>query len=107
MPTSYNEYDFDKFIDHVKDMNYIEMLRYAEQEANRVEGRSFGVKGAVRARQQGSMDYVNRIGAFLFWLRHGKRPASASENVFQSYKVVAEQLVAKGQFKPTVLDEFR
>ena len=87
-------------------MSYPEILRYAEQEANRVENRSYNVKGAIRQRNLGSMDYVNRIGEFLFWMRCGKRPAGASEDDFQLYRIVAEKLVTKGQFKPTVLEEF-
>jgi hypothetical protein len=87
-------------------MSYLEILRYAEQEANRVENHSFRVKGAVRQRELGSMDYVNRIGAFLFWMRYGKRPAGASEDDFQLYRIIAERLVAKGQFKATILDDF-
>jgi len=104
--TSYQPYDFNRFIETVKDMNYPEIIRHAELEANRIESRSYGVKGAIRARKLGSMDYVNRIGAFLFWLRSGIRPASASDDDFQLYRVVAEQLVAKGQFKPTILETF-
>ena len=104
---AYNQYDFDLFLQTVRDMNYLEILQHAEMEANRAEKASTRVRGAVRARQQGSGQYVAKIGAFLFFMRHGQRPSSASDDEFQSYRPVVEALVAKDQFKPEILNLFR
>jgi hypothetical protein len=104
---TYESFDFAEFIEGVKDRDYLEIIRYAEQEADRVDRMSRFVKGAVTARRRGSITYVSRIGAFLFWMRFGIRPDGASEQDFQSYRVVAERLVQKGQFKPEALDAFR
>lgn len=100
-------YDFRHLIDQVKDMNYLDILQYAEKEADRVESISYGKKGAVRAREQGSARYVDQIGAFLFWMKSGRRPAGATDEDFQFYRIVAEKLVEKKQFNPQVLEMFR
>lgn len=104
---SYDPYDFEAFINRIKDEDYHEIVKEAEREANIVEDSSYRVRGAVHRRQQGSMVYVDQIGAFLFWMHNGMRPAGASEEDFQLYRIVAEKLVEKGQFKPTVLEMFK
>lgn len=107
MQSSSQQYDFRKFIESVKEMNFAQIIQYTEREIGRIENRSYNVKGAACQKQLGSLDYVNRVGEFLFWLRNGVKPLNASEEDFQLYRIVADRLVAKGQFKPTILDEFK
>lgn len=101
-----NPYSFLDFLQQVKDLDYMEIIQHAEREVARVESLSYGRPGAVKAREMGSTKYAHEIKEFLFWMRYGTRPASASENNFQLYRIVANELVKKKQFKPSVMDVF-
>jgi hypothetical protein len=101
-----NRYDFAVFIKDVMDLDYLEIIEKAEQEVAEIEQLSYGRPGAVKAREMGSTAYAHKLKEFLFWLRFGRRPSSASEGDFHLYKIVALALVEKGAFKPSVLEMF-
>ena len=101
-----SQYDFTTFIDRVKDMSYIDMLSTAEQTLTSSENRSHRCKGALRARQQGSLSFVNEVGEFIFFLKNGIKPSSVSELNWALYRTPIENLVQKGQMKPSALDIF-
>jgi hypothetical protein len=100
-----NRFDFSDFINSIINKNYHEMIQAAENEAYRVEKISYGVKGCVENRRAGSTRYVDELKKFLFFMRQGMIPSGSEQHVWQ-YKRVAEKLVEKGQFKPSVLDLF-
>ena len=100
----YKPYDFRSFIEEVKDKDYPDIIAYADHEAYRVEQLSYGVRGAVRARELGSTAYLSKIGEFLFYMRSGKKPAGVDEFDFQSYRCVVEKLIEKRQFSITTKD---
>jgi hypothetical protein len=102
----YHRYDFKRFIDQVKDKDYPEIVKYAEAELGRVEHSSRGVRGAPRRRELGSLEYADKVGQFLFFMRRHIIPDDVDEFDRQLYRVVVEQLVNKGQLKPEVLDVF-
>ncbi|MDE2389079.1 MAG: hypothetical protein KGN35_08395 [Betaproteobacteria bacterium] len=87
-------------------LDYHGILREADAEIGRIERLSYGVNGALRHREMGSMEYASRIKAFLFYMRHGTQPGSISDIEFFSYRQVVEALVQKGQFKVEALDNF-
>ena len=99
-------YDFHSFIQKIKDKDYFEIIKDAEEEVKFVESISYRKKGAVKAREMGSTNYDHKIKEFLFWMRHGVKPGSSSESDFQLYQIVAEKLVEKGQFKSSILEMF-
>jgi hypothetical protein len=100
-------YDFQQFLDAMVGKDYHEILVKAEQECAAAERRSYGVRGAPRQRQMGSTIYARDIKAFLYFMRYGSKPAGVAEWDFKAYKPVCEALVKSGQFKPTVLDQFK
>jgi hypothetical protein len=102
-----DRYDFDAFLSRMAELDYLQILTTADAECASVERASFGKKGAVRQRELGSVKYASRIKAFLYFMRFGSRPGSATDSEFQSYRVVAEALVKKEQFKPSILDLFK
>ena len=51
--------------------------------------------------------YGGQLGAFLWFVRHGTRPLSATAAEFRTYRPVAAALVARGEFPPEVLDLFK
>lgn len=101
-----NTYDFSAFMARMAELDYHEILHEADAEIGRIERLSYGVKGAPRHREMGSVEYASRIRAFLFYMRHGTRPGSARNSEFISYRQVVEALVRKRQFRAEALDDF-
>jgi len=99
-------YDFDAFLRRMLDLDYEDIIRHAEAEANSAEGSSFHVRGAPRYRALGSTEYASHVKAFLFYLRTGSRPGSVNDSEFLSYRPIVEALVAKGRFRPESLEAF-
>lgn len=101
------QYDFTAFIDRVKDMSYKDMLSAAEKALVSGENNSRGRKMGARARQQGSLSLVDEVGEFIFFLRNGVKPFSVSELNWALYRTPIENLVRKGQMKPSALKVFQ
>ena len=100
-------YDFSEFIERVKALDYLEMIRAAEQEAAGVEHNLYGRGKTARMKQEaGGKEYNNLLGGFLFLLRSGRKPASVSEWEFPSMRPAIESLVQRGNMKPEALAVF-
>lgn len=65
-----------------------------------------GVKGAVKKREMGAGDFVRKLEGLLFYLRYGKRPDGLLDEEFYSLRILAENLISKGRFKPEAIDIF-
>lgn len=100
-------YDFQDFLNRMAALDYHDIVQQADAECSQVERVSYGMKSAPHQRELGSVEYAVRIKAFLFFMRFKNRPGSASDGEFQSYKLVVEVLVKKGQWKAEALDAFR
>jgi hypothetical protein len=72
------EFRFSDFLEHAKDMGMVEIIIAGSNEVDEIERISFRVKGSVKTRNRGSLDYARRLKNFLFFLRHGMKPGSAS-----------------------------
>ncbi len=103
----YNPYDFQKFIDSIKDLDYHEIMLAAQRRCHDLESISYGRKGAVRAREMGSTQLAEQLKGLLFWLRTMQKPAGLSDGHFASLRAICENLVRKGQLKPEALNIFR
>lgn len=99
-------YDFEKFIVQIKELSLHEMIFTANERCTRLEGASFGRKGAVKRRQDGSMEFVEKLKGLLFWLGNGIKPYGLDEYDFQLLKPLCVNLVAKKQLKPEALETF-
>ena len=99
---------FDKraFVERICDFSYPEIILAADEECASVEAESYSLKGAVRARKEGSVRYATFLKGLEFWLRSGVRPAGFNPEEFHTLKSIAEALVRKGEFKPEALALF-
>jgi hypothetical protein len=102
----YNPFDFRTFIDSVKEMDYLDIIKAAERRCYELESISYGQKGAVRAREMGSTRLAEQLKGLLFWLRTGQKPNGLADGDFASLRVICESLVRKQQLKPEALDVF-
>ena len=100
------EYDFGSFINRVKDSHQLEIIEAADKACRAPESASYGVKGAIKARQAGSTRYVESLKKFLGFMYTQLKPSGVSWGDFVQYKMVAENLVKKGEWKPEVLKLF-
>ena len=103
------EYNFQTFLNSISDLDYPEIIMEAEREAMAVErglSPGKGIKGIDKQYQYKAIKFRELLGAFLFFLRYGKKPAGVSDWDFQSFRPVIEKLVEKGQRKSTILSLF-
>jgi len=100
-------YDFDAFLEKMAELDYLDIIAAAEQAGTSAEkSATGGHKGVVQARKMGALDYSRQIGAFLFFVRYGQKPAGVNDEEFKKYLVVVRPLVQKKQLKPGVLELF-
>ena len=99
-------YNFEKFIERIKDKDYLEILRLALQEVNYIEPRLYRVRGAPERRKRGGGEYVKRLKEFIFFMRFFIKPSGINDRVFQLYRPICENLVKKNQIKSKILDFF-
>lgn len=106
-----------KFIEAVEDKDLTEVIRIASGEVVAVENFPLGKKptlkdGAVEVQKWKNMKgalkgYGNFLGAFLFFMRcRVIKPASISDEDFQLFRPVCENLVKKGQLPAEVMKCF-
>ncbi len=103
---SVSQYDFSDFIEHIKDKDLLDIIETADRACATTERASYIVKGARKARTQGSLCYVASLKEFLFFMRTQSKPMGVSAYHLSLYEKVAENLVAKGQWLPETLKLF-
>lgn len=52
------------------------------------------------------IDYISNLKGLAYLLGMGLKPAGVSESTFQSFKLLIEDLVKRGNLKETILDHF-
>jgi hypothetical protein len=100
-------FDIAKFIEKIKDMDYAQILVEAQQEVYRAESGTSGIKGAVKKREAGALEYAAEVKGLIFFLSSGIKPAGVSNHIFYSFKPIVQNLVNKKQFKPDALEVFK
>lgn len=100
-------YDFDRFLEKMAALDYFKLLKEAEHEAELVDDSTRKVSGAAKNRADGAVEYVIKIGAFLYFMKHFQRPSNTPDEDFKKYRKVVEVLVEKEQLKPEVMRWFR
>ena len=101
-----HEFDFEDFIDEVKDMDYSDIMNYGNKVVANTEE-------ILNLHHETEMDmnmelenYSEKIKAFLLFLSQGIKPKWISVHDFKLYRIVVEYLVAKDQMNPEVIDSF-
>lgn len=89
-------YSFREFIESVKNKRYSEIVNATEHEIYDTE----------RSPGPDSQRYIESLRTFRSFMLSGTKPAGISDEDFQLYRVVCENLVAKQQFSPEVLKIF-
>lgn len=99
-------YDITKFIERIKDMDYIQILAEAKEEVYRAESATSGVKGSIKKREAGALGYASEIKGLIFFLSTGTKPFGINDTIFYSFKPIVQNLVNKKQFKSEALEVF-
>lgn len=99
-------YDFNKFIEQIKDMNWADMIFYCNERCLSLEQSSYKIKGAIQRRELGSSQLAEDIKGVLFWLQYGTRPSGLDENKFNILRPVCLKLIEKNQLKPEAIKIF-
>jgi hypothetical protein len=99
-------YNFVDFIEHVKDMDYQDIMKYGDREVAKMESMSYLNPGAENNVNVEVTKYSEQIKAFLLFMSQGIKPMGVSAFDFRLYRIVVEYLVAKEQMKPEAIEIF-
>ena len=103
-----DEYSFEKFLDNIKDKNLPEIQLIASREAEEAERlSSSSIRGVSKTKKIDIGYYKKRVGEFAFFMGSGIKPGGVDEEDFKFYQPICEILVKKGQFLPSVLNNFK
>ena len=104
-------FSMSEFIDAVKDKDYYEILGLARSDIAAAASRSFGRKGAVTARDQGSTRSAADLKGLVWFLEQGivsaTKPMGVSLSTFMAFRPIIVSLVERGIMEPEALDQFR
>ena len=76
------QFDFTGFLSNCRGLMDVQVILQAQSECARAEGVSFSRKGAVAAREHGSVEYSSNLKGLIFFLENGVRPGGVSESIF-------------------------
>ena len=99
-------YNFVDFIEHVKDMDYQDIMNYGDREVAKMESMSYLNPGSENNENMEITKYSEQIKAFLLFMSKGIKPIGISAFDFRLYRIVVEYLVAKEQMKPEAIEIF-
>jgi hypothetical protein len=99
-------YDQGDFIQRAIGRGYDEIIVMAHREATDAERSTAGVKGAVRKRQAGALEYAAFLKGVIFFLQQATKPGGLSQQQFMTIKPLVEDLVRRGIFNQKILDAF-
>jgi len=99
-------YDINKFIERVKDKDHLAIIAEAQQSVYAAESGTSAVKGAVKKREAGALEYAADMKGLIFFLGNGIKPFGVSDHVFQSFKPIVQSLVDRKQLKKEALEVF-
>jgi len=99
-------YNFEDFIEMVKDMDYHDIMNYGDREVANLESKSYSNLGVEKDINLESKKYSDQIKAFLLFMSQGIKPMGVSAYDFRLYRIVVEYLVAKEQMKPEAIEIF-
>ena len=99
-------YNLTAFLAGIAEREYHDILTVTEQELRAAEAAAASDHGVDAGRRDGRSAYVIALKQFLFFMRYGTKPAGMTAAEFARFRPVCERLVAKHQFKPTVLARF-
>jgi hypothetical protein len=101
------EYDFDRFIAKIKDLDLAEILDRIHEEIRQTE-RLIGphVRGAPERRKSGAPEYVNLLKGTYYALSNNQRPSSVQPWDLRRMWPIWESLVRRGQLAPEALKLF-
>jgi hypothetical protein len=99
-------YSLREFLESVEDKSYLDILRETRRQGTAAERASFRVRGAVEARNGGSMAFAECLKGLVFLLENHIRPAGVHDHDFELFRPLCEKLVAKGQLPSSILTLF-
>ncbi len=91
-----DEYNFEKFLDAIKDKDLPEILILASTEAGDAEIlSSSSTRGIEKATKMRIGYYKKQVGEFTFFIGHGIKPGGVDEEDFKLYQPICEILICR------------
>ncbi|MDY6990671.1 MAG: hypothetical protein SWQ30_21725 [Thermodesulfobacteriota bacterium] len=92
-------YSLKRFVAAVKEMDYLDMVYCAEQEATEAERIAYRAKGGRAGSEEASRRYADRLKGFILFMQYGVRSSRLSYSDFDLFRSFCEEYVTRTQLE--------
>ena len=100
---SKSPYNIGVFIIKVINLGQAELVRKINHESERIHNLSYKFHDSKEFRKNGSVQYLQQLRNLRYFLASRRLPVSRSPEEKGLYRKIAEKLIAKGEWPPSVL----
>jgi hypothetical protein len=88
-----------QFVEAIKDMDYLDMVYCAEQEATEAERTVYRAKGAMASRAKESRRYADRLKGFIRFMLYGVRSSDLTYSDIKLFRSLCDEYVKRTQLE--------
>jgi microsomal dipeptidase-like Zn-dependent dipeptidase len=92
-------YSMRQFVEAVKEMDYLDMVYCAVQEATEAERIAYRAKGGRVSSEEESRKYADRLKCFIRFMQYGVRSSGLSYSDFELFRSLCEEYVKRTQIE--------
>lgn len=88
-------YSLRRFVEAIKDMDYLDMVYCAEQEATEAERIAYRTKARRASSEQESRRYADRLKGFIRFMQYGVKSSCLSHSDLDLFRSFCREYVAR------------
>jgi hypothetical protein len=88
-------YDLGKFLETIREMDYLDMIYCAEQEATEAERMAYRARAANEDKKVESQKYADRLKGFIRFMVYGIKPSDLSYGDLELFRSLCEEYVRR------------
>ncbi|MDY6951177.1 MAG: hypothetical protein SWE60_06680 [Thermodesulfobacteriota bacterium] len=100
-------YSLRQFVEAVKDMEYLDMVYCAEQEATEAERMAYRAKNGKAAGEEESREYADRLKGFIRFMLYGVRSSGLTHSDFNLFRSVCQEYAERTQVEARCRSAFQ
>jgi len=85
--------NLNRFFEALEDMDYFDVIYFAEQEATAAERLCYQIKGVPKTCDRDVTEYANILKGFINFMRYGVKPPRISDLDFELFRSACKKVV--------------
>jgi len=90
-------YSLRQFVEAIKEMDYLDMVYCAEQEATEAERIAYRVRNLRTSSEEESRRYADRLKGFIRFMLYGVRSSGLTHSDMKLFRSLCQEYVARTQ----------